>query len=124
MPLVRHTLRNLTDPISKATLIGVFFLLISFSGCSMTPDTYVEQHAINHLTVVFLDEQSLWKRWETLTGQDAIQIMPSHDTTPIVKTLQGFFDGTTNTIYCEKWHFEACGHELHHAALGEFHPRH
>jgi hypothetical protein len=38
-----------------------------------------------------------------------------------VKTLRGFYDFTTNTLYCPKWNFEVCGHELHHAVLGQFH---
>ena len=44
--------------------------------------------------------------------------------TPIVKTVRGFYDYSANTLYCEKWNFEVCGHELHHAALGQFHPQH
>ncbi|MDF0673696.1 MAG: hypothetical protein P0120_05045 [Nitrospira sp.] len=43
-----------------------------------------------------------------------------NSTTPFIKTVRGFYDYATNTLYCVKWHFEICGH----AALGQFHPQH
>ncbi len=82
----------------------------------------MEQHAIKNLTVVFLDEQSLHERWTQVSGRDPIRFTSlMSDTSPIVKTLRGFYDYGANTIYCPKWDFEVCGHELHHAVLGQFH---
>ena len=98
--------------------------LTLLTGCT-APQRYVEEHAIKQLTVVFLDEQSLHERWSQIVGQNPIRFSsPMSSTTPIVQTVRGFYDYTTNTLYCEKWNFEVCGHELHHAALGQFHPQH
>lgn len=94
----------------------------AFLGCTGFQDRYVEQHAIKNLTVVFLDEQSLHERWTQVSGRDPIRFTSlMSDTSPIVKTLRGFYDYGSNTIYCPKWDFEVCGHELHHAVLGQFH---
>lgn len=99
-------------------------VLTSLTGCT-APQRYVEEHAIKQLTVVFLDEQSLHERWSQIVGRNPIRFSsPMSSTTPIVQTVRGFYDYTTNTLYCEKWNFEVCGHELHHAALGQFHPQH
>lgn len=94
----------------------------AFSGCTGLQDRYVEQHAIKNLTVVFLDEQSLREQWKHIAGWDAVRFTPQmNSTAPLVHTVQGFYDFTSNTLYCPKWNFEVCGHELHHAALGHFH---
>ncbi len=95
------------------------------AGCGTTNMRYVEEHDIQHLKVVFLDERSLHERWTQVAGRDPIRFTaPMSDSTPIVKTVRGFYDYSSNTLYCEKWNFEVCGHELHHAALGQFHPQH
>ena len=83
----------------------------------------MEQHAIKNLTVVFLDEQSLHEQWKHVAGTDAVRFTSQmNSTAPLVHTVQGFYDFASNTLYCPKWNFEVCGHELHHAALGHFHP--
>ncbi len=95
---------------------------ILLAGCTTT-QRYVEEHEIKQLRVVFLDEQSLHERWGQIAGQAPIHFStPMISTSPLVKTVRGFYDYSTNTLYCEKWNFEICGHELHHAALGQFHP--
>ncbi len=108
-----------STPISSLTWV----LLISiFIGCTGVQERYVEKHAIKNLTVVFLDERSLQEQWKQTVGLEAVRLMPQHDSTsPLVHTIKGFFDFTSNTLYCPKWSFEICGHELHHAALGHFH---
>lgn len=99
--------------------------LILSTGCTSPPSRYVEEHEIKQLKVVFLDEHSLRERWIQVAGRDPIRFAaPMGSTTPIVKTVRGFYDYSSNTLYCEKWNFEVCGHELHHAALGQFHPQH
>ncbi|WP_447969167.1 hypothetical protein [Nitrospira sp. M1] len=104
----------------------VLFLLLMCSGvlgCA-TDGRYREDYDIQHLKVVFLDQQTLHEEWGNRTGQSGVQFMPSHGgSMPSLKTLRGFFDFTTNTLYCPKWNFAVCGHELHHAALGHFHDK-
>lgn len=99
-------------------------LALSLTGCSLTqPTPYYEQHALKNLTVVFLDEESLRQHYEQIAGQPAVRFTgPSASKT--ASTTRGFFDFRTNTIYCTKMDFETCGHELHHATLGRFHPDH
>lgn len=90
-------------------------------GCGIQ-GPYREQHQLANLNVVFLDQQSLHKEWQARTGQSGVEFVAFHEQAiSPVKTLQGFFDFTTNTLYCPKWNFEVCGHELHHAVLGHFH---
>ena len=94
------------------------------TGCT-TSQQYVEKHKIKQLTVVFLDEQSLHEQWVKIAGRAPVHFMtPMSSTTPLIKTIRGFYDYSTNTLYCEKLNFEVCGHELHHATLGQFHPEH
>ncbi|NOS79045.1 MAG: hypothetical protein HOP35_13985 [Nitrospira sp.] len=105
-------------------LLAALLPLLS-TGCSATPGRYVEEHEIKQLTVVFLDEASLHEQWSKIAGREAVRLtVPMNSQTPIVKTVRGFYDYSSNTLYCEKWNFEVCGHELHHAALGQFHPQH
>ena len=93
-------------------------------GCGLQ-SAYREEHQVTNLNVVFLDQQSLHKEWKGRTGQSGVEFVAFHgQAISPVKTLQGFFDFTTNTLYCPKWNFEVCGHELHHAVLGHFHEPH
>jgi hypothetical protein len=99
--------------------------IVSTSGCAIAVPSYVERHEIHNLTIVFLDQASLQEEWKKRTGQLPARLVPiMNSTIPVVKTVNGFFDYATNTLYCPKWNFEICGHELHHAALGQFHPAH
>lgn len=103
--------------------IALAFALLA--GCSTANTRYVEEYEIKQLKVVFLDERSLQERWTQVAGRDPVRFTtPMSSTSPVVKTVRGFYDYTSNTLYCEKWNFEVCGHELHHAALGQFHPQH
>jgi hypothetical protein len=100
---------------------------ICLGGINLTACTqqghYIETHEISHLKVVFVDELSLQELWESKTGQPGIQFQPwLRGGLGSVKTVRGFYDFTTETLYCPKWNYEVCGHELHHAALGHFHP--
>lgn len=97
-------------------------LLSTITGCGSVHDRYTERHTIKNLTVVFLDEDSLHERWKQISGSDAVRFQPHpNKDVPNVHTVKGFFDFASNTLYCPKWNFEVCGHELHHAALGHFH---
>jgi hypothetical protein len=97
---------------------------VVISGCGGA-GTYREEHHISNLNIVFLDQQSLHKEWTARTGQPGVEFVAFRgEGIPSVKTLHGFFDFMTNTMYCPKWNFEVCGHELHHAVLGSFHPSH
>ena len=102
--------------VSMLVVLGVLL-----GGCGMQ-GAYREEHQVTNLNVVFLDQPSLHKEWEARTGQPGVEFVGFHgNILPAVKTLQGFFDFRTNTLYCPKWNFEVCGHELHHAVLGHFH---
>ena len=101
----------------------VWMLLTSaFAGCAGVQERYVERHVIKNLTVVFLDEHSLHEQWKQTVGSEAVRFQPQmNSAVPLVQTVKGFYDFTSNTLYCPKWDFQICGHELHHAALGHFH---
>lgn len=125
LPYMVHTTSK--TPLVKTLSLG--FLLCSalslLAGCVNSPARYVEEHEIKQLRVVFLDEHSLREQWTKIAGRESVRLTaPMNSTTPVVKTVRGFYDYSSNTLYCEKWNFEVCGHELHHAALGQFHPQH
>ena len=99
-------------------------VVLGLQGCGMN-GPYREEHQVTNLNVVFLDQQSLHQEWKARTGRSGVEFVAFRaETLPPVKTLQGFYDFTTNTLYCPKWNFEVCGHELHHAVLGHFHEPH
>ena len=125
-PKTRYTARHhqCSQKIFKRFLIvGIFLLCIAnLNGC-IQQGSYMETHEISNLKVVFLDERSLQKMWETKTGRAPTQFQPwLRGNLASVKTVRGFYDFLTDTLYCPKWNYEVCGHELHHAALGHFHP--
>jgi hypothetical protein len=102
--------------------LACILLTLCFSGCAAVHERYVEKHEIKNLTVVFLDEHSLHEQWKQTMGSEAVRFEPQmNSAVPLVRTVKGFFDFTSNTLYCPKWDFQVCGHELHHAALGHFH---
>ena len=99
-------------------------LLLMLSGCSAVQSVpYSEEHTLANLTVVFLDEQTLLDRYEALSGSSAVTFS-AYSQAPSVKTVRGFYDYRTKTIYCPKMDFIVCGHELHHATIGRFHSEH
>lgn len=103
-------------------LIALALISLAFGGCTGLQDRYMEKHVIKNLTVVFLDENSLLDQWKQVAGRSGVNFKTQMNSTiPIVSTVQGFYDFTSNTLYCPKWNFEVCGHELHHAAIGQFH---
>jgi hypothetical protein len=105
---------------------SILLLLVTLSGIlgCVTDGRYREEHEIKQLNVVFVDQQTLHEEWKNRTGRSGVQFMLAlSGGASSVKTLRGFFDFTTNTLYCPKWNFAVCGHELHHAALGQFHDK-
>ena len=112
------------NPLAMRVCILALSLLM-LDGCG-TPGKYREDHQLTNLHIVFLDNDTLREEWTARTGQSGVEFMASRGQSnfPQVKTLKGFFDFTTNTLFCPKWNFEVCGHELHHAALGHFHQPH
>jgi len=84
------------------------------------------------LTVVFLEEHSLEARWKDISGQEfriygqpvspMISDAPAASyQTPMRHLASGAFDHRTDTVYCPKMDFEACGRELHFALFGHSH---
>lgn len=105
----------------KASALFVFLFI---AACSTTsPSPYQETHTLTNLTVVFLDDASLRERYETLAQHSAVTFS-SLAASGSINTVRGFYDYRTRTIYCPKMDFHVCGHELHHATLGRFHPDH
>ena len=101
---------------------GLYLCGASLAGCTQQ-GRYMETHEISNLKVVFLDDQSLQDMWKSTTGKPGTQFQPwLRGNLASVKTVRGFYDFSTETLYCPKWNYEVCGHELHHAALGHFHP--
>ncbi len=106
------------------TACCLLLLIVCTQGCA-TNGSYREEHEVSNLRVIFLDEQSLHREWETRTGREGVEFVAfKGQDLPTVRTLQGYYDFMTNTLYCPKWNFEVCGHELHHAVLGHFHEPH
>ena len=68
--------------------------------------------------MVFADEDTLQDAYRRLTKRPATQFELA---TSSVSTVRGFYDFSTNTLYCSRMDFATCGHELHHAALGRYH---
>ncbi len=101
---------------------GLYLFGVSLAACTQQ-GRYMETHEISSLKVVFVDAESLKELWESKTGQPGAQFQPwLQGNLASVKTVRGFYDFSTETLYCPKWNYEVCGHELHHAALGHFHP--
>jgi len=101
-----------------ATLAALSFVLF---GCLSPPAHYYEPHELKNLRVVWLDQASLHEQYEQMSGKPALALYGT-DSSAGVQSVKGFFDFRTNTIYCSKMDFTACGHELHHAIIGYFHP--
>jgi hypothetical protein len=97
--------------------------LMSFAllGCFQSSAPYYEQHELKNLRVIWLDQAALHEKYEHMSGKPALALYGT-DSSAGVQSIKGFFDFRTNTIYCSKMDFTACGHELHHAIIGHFHP--
>ncbi len=76
---------------------------------------------MQRLHVVLLDEQSLSETYEAHKGRPAVRLTMKDGLPSSISRVTAFYDIETRTIYCVKWDFENCGHELHHALLGRFH---
>ena len=104
--------------------VGLWLCVSTLTAC-IKQSRYMETHEIPNLKVVFIDDQSLKDLWKAKTGKSSTQFQPwLQGGLASVKTVRGFYDFSTETLYCPKWNYEVCGHELHHAALGHFHPNH
>ncbi|MCA9472641.1 MAG: hypothetical protein MRJ96_00665 [Nitrospirales bacterium] len=99
----------------------LYLMLAGGMGCSHD-GRYRDEHILQDLRVVFVDQETLREEWEQHTGRTGIQFTSFHgEHAPQIKNIRGFYDLTTKTLYCSKWNFSVCGHELHHAVLGHFH---
>ncbi len=91
---------------------------VLLSGCAST--RYRDTHQLSNLKVVFLDAQSLAEVYKGRSHQPATRITMK-GLSPVFHQVTAFYDHENHTIYCRKWDFKNCGHELHHAVLGNFH---
>jgi hypothetical protein len=116
-------IKHFFEKVLKGLLFAGGLYLCGFSLAACTHQgRYMETHEISNLKVVFVDAESLKELWESKTGQPGTQFQPwLQGNLASVKTVRGFYDFSTETLYCPKWNYEVCGHELHHAALGHFH---
>lgn len=100
------------------------FLVVGvvLAGC-LHQDRYSEQYELSNLKVIFLDQQSLREALDQhVSEEQRVPVYPLlSGAMPPAKVVKGFFDFNTNTLFCSKWDYEVCGHELHHAVLGQFH---
>ena len=108
---------------AKPVLLTILCVLLS-SGCALRHDVtrYQETYGIEPLGVVFVDERSLVEIYEARYARPATQLAMRAGLPQSINRVKAFYDFGTHTIYCVKWDFENCGHELHHAVLGRFHP--
>ena len=95
-------------------------LSLALGGCLQHPAPYYEQHELKNLRVVWLDQASLHGKYEEMSGKPAMALYGTGSSAG-VQSVKGFYDFNTNTIFCSKMDFTACGHELHHAIIGHFH---
>lgn len=118
MPARHHPIRRWTSH-----LLGGAAMLVALSGCMTGHSSLGEVHELSSLRVVFLDAPHLQAKYEEITGKSAVMMTPRLvlDTQRREEVVVGFYDFRTRTIYCPKMDFEVCGHELHHAVLGQFH---
>ena len=107
----------------RRTVLSCVLFLLPFAGCAVGPAQYQETHELERLTVIFMDEKSLHRKWRSVTGEEAVFFTPDSDPAQRVtlRRIKGFYDFRTHTIYCSKMDFLTCGHELHHATMGRFH---
>lgn len=108
-----------TRKVARWTILAI--LSCALFGCLQPSAPYYEQYELKNLRVVWLDQASLHDRYERISGKPSMALYGT-DSSAGVQSVKGFFDFSTNTIYCSKMDFTACGHELHHAIIGHFHP--
>lgn len=92
-------------------LILIFLLLLAMGCATPSLGRYREEHNIR-IKVVYLDRESLHEEYEELSVLPAVVGRGE---------VRAFFNPKTNTLYCQKWDFKYCGHELHHATDGAWH---
>ena len=101
--MTTHTLKPLK--------LGFAILTLSLMGCG-TPQPYQQVHVIPHLTITYMDKESIQRRFTKTTNMSSVLE---------TNVLQGYYDYTTNTLFCPIDQDATCGHELKHAVLGDFH---
>ncbi len=103
-------------------MLALLLFGVGLPGC-LHQERYAEQYELSNLKVVFLDQQSLRDALDQhASGEQSAPVYPLlSGAMPPAKVVKGFFDFNTNTLFCSKWDYEVCGHELHHAVLGQFH---
>ncbi len=104
-------------------ILGSSVLLLALSACAISQFSHDEAYELSSLRIVFLDAPHIQAKYEEIAGKSAVMMTPRLvlETQRQEEVVVGFYDFHTRTIYCPKMDFEVCGHELHHAVLGQFH---
>ena len=84
-------------------------ICIMLAGCG-TAAAKREVHSLDGWKVVYNDPDAMYKACRGL-----------HADTRGINITVGCTDYANKTIYCPKWNFSVCGHELHHITDGPFH---
>lgn len=87
-------------------------LLVFLAGCTATtlPKHYSEQTSITAV-VIYADHETIQKEHDRHAPKEKVRAW----------TL--LFGKGSGIIWCEKWDFYACGHELSHITSGSFHTK-
>lgn len=84
------------------------------------PAQYVETYDVPAMRIIFTDRTTMIRLVADAIGVD-VATAAATIRAATHGELFGFWHNQTRTLYCEKWAFEVCGHELTHAVLGQFH---
>lgn len=104
-------------------ILRISALPLALSACAISQFPHDEVYELPSLRIVFLDAPQIQAKYKELTGRSPVMMTPRLvlETQRREEVVVGFYDFRTRTIYCPKMDFEVCGHELHHAVLGQFH---
>lgn len=101
-------------------------ILLGLTGCPYKVEvhrTYEFADGVNHqmptnqalsIMVYYVDKDEIEQIAKDIYERDGLEWDPPY-------TFYGLFDYKTKTLYCQKWDFHLCGHELHHATDGSWH---
>ncbi len=102
---------NIRKLVRKGQLMLLIVGALLFSACESIPSVPIpygpntEAHFIGDVVVVYTDHKTINEIYKYLGGK--------------INEVWAFRSGST--IYCEKWDFNNCGHEVHHLTDDAWH---